>query len=1061
MAESDKVSAEVLEQIHFDTLWAQVQATLQTYAGLQAGEPRWSDFSEHDPGVTMLEALSYVTSDVSYRHTLPLVDLLTPKDQKAVDPVSETDSERRHVPAAGSGLAGGIFAPVFGPERALTCGPVTLDDYRRALLDLTVSFSGSTYFCFDDVQMQCEQEGEGYRYSFDAATLEFRFPVQPAPGDYVIRGGYQLWVVRNAMVPRDLAQTALDRFFGDHRNLCESPPTVSWLEPFPVPLSLTLEVMDDFVEKDAPALMAKLALEVDGWFRPPVQRARAGELRQQGQAGETIYTGPRLAHGWITQLPPVVDYTTARTVDLRPLAGQLQTLTEIAYVADMHLPDQKQAPVTVRVGAYPLVWGKPDGTIDTAKVIGQLLLRKQGQALIVTKDALDAELTKLEAQRAGEALRDEVNRSVPYGNNRALERYVSALSLLPACYGLQQVWKTPDAPESASSSTVATVYTARQLLLYLLPFEQWLANRCDQLAKLWQVLSFDRRNGDDPGAPGPFLPPVVWGAAEKLCEFNEEADEPAHDNAKWILDEFSGRSGPVNARTNLERQVVAQARDNEKELAILDYLLGYFGEQRAERTLLQVIAADGEPGSTPDSETEFRWVQQGYLRQITELGYGRAAINVSRASALQRRIAARLGVGSELFQEKKFTDFTQALPFYLIEHRELLPAAPSIPALQQDWQFITAAEVDAVTPPTQLKLTVEGATWLAAGQLVDLRPHHDADPTAMPILANVIHTFDKGSNQIIIDLKQQGGRLAVEAKTIAQAYKDHHPETAEWRWQWKLSPVWLRRRLYTFAYTAAEVDGVVPSHLTPKGVHQRVLWVRSFPDVVIPGVSIHIQHESGKPAPDQYTGKVIDIDAAAGCLLVEADITWPDDNVSRYQWKWAAPYDIDLFAMTVSVVLPRDFLPPTKIADPLAIDTWVRQVIAKEVPSHMTFQLHWLNRTDYDNFARYYRQWQADGRGIGDLSNKLLDLLAIGYAPVDDRLGVSFVHIVGDETGPDRAGKGNTTKWIVTDKDKKDSVNPDSIASSEAPADVETTRNALRQQKIFYVELAGYEPGQG
>ncbi|WP_225815080.1 hypothetical protein, partial [Photorhabdus antumapuensis] len=77
-------------------------------------------------------------SDLAYRHSLPLRDLLTPKKEQ--QPPDD-----------------GIFPQEFGPQQMLTCGPITTEDYRRALLDLhssdAVSEKSTGYFFFNDVQL--------------------------------------------------------------------------------------------------------------------------------------------------------------------------------------------------------------------------------------------------------------------------------------------------------------------------------------------------------------------------------------------------------------------------------------------------------------------------------------------------------------------------------------------------------------------------------------------------------------------------------------------------------------------------------------------------------------------------------------------------------------------------------------------------------------------------------------------------------------------------------------------------------------------------------------------
>src|ERR1700712_1845251 len=41
---------------------------------------QWTDYNEHDPGITIMEALCYAITELGYRTDLPMQDLLTQSD---------------------------------------------------------------------------------------------------------------------------------------------------------------------------------------------------------------------------------------------------------------------------------------------------------------------------------------------------------------------------------------------------------------------------------------------------------------------------------------------------------------------------------------------------------------------------------------------------------------------------------------------------------------------------------------------------------------------------------------------------------------------------------------------------------------------------------------------------------------------------------------------------------------------------------------------------------------------------------------------------------------------
>ncbi len=86
-------------------------------AGFEAieelGNQQWTDYNAHDPGVTLLEALTYAISELGYRTGFDIADILTEE----------------------SGYIS-FRQALFTARRILTNNPVTVNDFRRSLIDL-------------------------------------------------------------------------------------------------------------------------------------------------------------------------------------------------------------------------------------------------------------------------------------------------------------------------------------------------------------------------------------------------------------------------------------------------------------------------------------------------------------------------------------------------------------------------------------------------------------------------------------------------------------------------------------------------------------------------------------------------------------------------------------------------------------------------------------------------------------------------------------------------------------------------------------------------------------
>ena len=81
----------------------------------QLGSRWWTDYNIHDPGITQLELLCYALSDLGYRTSLDIKDLL------AV-PVTETPDPKRQA--------------FYTAREILTTNPWTVNDFRKLLIDI-------------------------------------------------------------------------------------------------------------------------------------------------------------------------------------------------------------------------------------------------------------------------------------------------------------------------------------------------------------------------------------------------------------------------------------------------------------------------------------------------------------------------------------------------------------------------------------------------------------------------------------------------------------------------------------------------------------------------------------------------------------------------------------------------------------------------------------------------------------------------------------------------------------------------------------------------------------
>ena len=81
----------------------------------QLGSSIWTDYNIHDPGITILELLSYAITDLSYRTDFDIKDLLAEKQGIAVNPERQA---------------------FYSAQKILTVNPCTSADFRKLLIDI-------------------------------------------------------------------------------------------------------------------------------------------------------------------------------------------------------------------------------------------------------------------------------------------------------------------------------------------------------------------------------------------------------------------------------------------------------------------------------------------------------------------------------------------------------------------------------------------------------------------------------------------------------------------------------------------------------------------------------------------------------------------------------------------------------------------------------------------------------------------------------------------------------------------------------------------------------------
>lgn len=413
----------------------------------QLGGELWTDYNEHDPGVTILEQLCYAMTEAGYRADLPVPDLLASARPPGAAPVRDTL------------LTGDIV---------LTTLPVTIDDYRKLLYDRVSNLKNAWIEREDSPQygplyhVRVETDGEEETANDPAAGSE-------------------------------RVMQAVRRVLAAHRNLGEDVASVEVLKPFGLAVRAVIDVARGAIPTD---VLGDVLFEIQCNLVPAVSVTSVRDCVDAGMPYDAIFDGPFTALGIVgtSAMGELV-----RSVAVEDIARLIASVAGVAGVRNVSVSAGGGPPFTS--GAIAI----PDGCVPR---LSPSVLRPlgDGQNYLVTVER-DGVARPLERNRvyqhierrfaeldneqilSAEQMRKESYRTVSKGTYRQVQRYYSLQHQFPRTYGMGKEGLSLQGMSPAAR--LRRTMQARQLKAYLLFYDQVLSDRFGQLGNLWQLFCLD------------------------------------------------------------------------------------------------------------------------------------------------------------------------------------------------------------------------------------------------------------------------------------------------------------------------------------------------------------------------------------------------------------------------------------------------------------------------------------------------------------------------------------------------------------------------------------------
>lgn len=421
----------------FDALLAEGIGYVQATSG-----DDWTDYNEHDPGLTILEQLSYALTDLGLRSQYDIADLLA--DEK-----------------------GAITRDtLFTGDRILTTAPITSNDYRKLIYDRVIGLKN--------------------------VWLE---PVKGMPGQYCA------WIEKFRGAQDQVLTDQVKKILRANRTLCEDVDDIDVvvLKQQPLKLEGVLELMPG---ADPDEVMGSLLFDLDWKLVPPLNLGAIDVQIDAGRPLDEIYEGPQLESGTVEDGELAALPT---SITSHQIANVVHAIPNVRSLTGLHILGEDNVPIdTLKLtpGSIPFIdipqqggpW--PFEVVDSNRAPAPLDAERV--LAVFLKCVADARTREDGIRRSTDTLS---YRRLPTGRDLKVQHYYSFQHQFPVTYGLSHYglaenipWRTGDTGTASSQPSPEAVVVKRralveQLRAYLMLYDQVLANAFAQLANVRWLFS--------------------------------------------------------------------------------------------------------------------------------------------------------------------------------------------------------------------------------------------------------------------------------------------------------------------------------------------------------------------------------------------------------------------------------------------------------------------------------------------------------------------------------------------------------------------------------------------
>ncbi|MEE1944504.1 hypothetical protein VRU48_05250 [Pedobacter sp. KR3-3] len=383
-------------------------------------DTEWTNLNDSDPGITILEQLCFALTELGYCNNFTIADILTQESGR----LQVTDQ-------------------FYRPQEILTTSPVTLNDYRRYLIDLMPALR--------NVQV---------------------FPLHPSA---FMQGVYSVYLLLDETAQYNAKALCNEAYFAlqQRRNLGEV-----FLMPqvMPAKKHFITGVIVIEADKNQQEILANLDRRIADFIFPKAKQQGNKNLSEQEVSSNEIFNGPQLANGWILD-EDLGDHQT--TLSLVQLMQLIEGTEGVVAVSDLSLDGLENLRLIAENAwcVMKIDWQQSLANGLTIQVKGRPLALANSVFEIDPTASLQGKVNPIVVAESTEI------EGLPKSKFRDIGSYYSIQNTFPEIYAVGH-----DA--IITNATPFQIAQSKQLKGYLTLFDQVLANQFAQLANVGTLFSF-------------------------------------------------------------------------------------------------------------------------------------------------------------------------------------------------------------------------------------------------------------------------------------------------------------------------------------------------------------------------------------------------------------------------------------------------------------------------------------------------------------------------------------------------------------------------------------------